>query len=119
MDAGNDSLLRAAGSGDVVAVDQLLALGYSPDGEVWGRGWSPLSIAAYRGHIGIVQTLLQARADPNQTDGRGLLALDYAAGARHKLIVHVRQNTCLGCRFPWKHTSAHTSGSCTSWVRRY
>ena len=69
-------LLIAAVEGDLgLLVSMLFEVGMSPDTPLAG-GMTPLMIAASCGHIEIVETLIQARADVNKTDDNGLTVLD-------------------------------------------
>ncbi|WEW59841.1 hypothetical protein PRK78_005322 [Emydomyces testavorans] len=50
------------------------------------RGWTPLIFACAAGHLGIVEELLQAGADPTIVDYRGWMAKEHAAFRGHLRI---------------------------------
>ena len=70
-------LLTAANHGQAGAVDSLLRYGADPR-KCTDTGWSPLSIAAYKGHDEVVRLLLDADA-PTEEDDPTLSALLQAA----------------------------------------
>ena len=77
-------LLVAAAEGDIGAlVSMLFEVGMSPDTSLVG-GITPLMIAASCGHIGIVDTLIQAGADVNETSNAGCTGLEIAEGINHR-----------------------------------
>jgi hypothetical protein len=53
------------------------------------KGWGELVLAAYRGHVQEVETLLKQNADPNETDNLGRTALIHAAAQGHAKVVKV------------------------------
>lgn len=59
------------------------------DESEYGEGWSPLQYAAYRGHLKIVQLLVDGKANVNQTNANGFTALFYACQQHHEDIVEV------------------------------
>ena len=63
-----DSLCSAADRGDYAAVGQLLSVGKSAN-EPDRTGATPLLLAAMRGHVQVVERLLDAAADPAATNG--------------------------------------------------
>ncbi|XP_019850302.1 PREDICTED: uncharacterized protein LOC109581026 [Amphimedon queenslandica] len=69
-------LLIAAVEGDLgLLVSMLFEVGMSPDTPLVG-GITPMMIAASCGHTEIVETLIQAGADVNKTNDKGLTVLD-------------------------------------------
>lgn len=60
-------LLTAANHGQVAAVEALLAKGADPC-KCTDTGWSPLSIAAYKGHDDVVRLLLEEGAPTEEAD---------------------------------------------------
>jgi ankyrin repeat protein len=70
-------LLTAANHGQAGAVEALLATGADPC-KCTDTGWSPLSIAAYKGHDDVVRILLEEGA-PTEEDDPTLSALLQAA----------------------------------------
>ena len=70
-------LLTAANHGQATAVEALLAHGADPC-KCTDTGWSPLSIAAYKGHDEVVRMLLEEGA-PTEEDDPTLSALLQAA----------------------------------------
>ena len=97
---GRTALLRAAMAGDVHGVDACVravrAIDPGPGGESPG-GESPLdavnagdrhdvgalTLAAWRGHVDVVDYLLRNGADPNRRDNFGVAALHKAVGHGH------------------------------------
>ena len=80
-------LLAAAARGDDVALRRLLALGADPNASR-GRDARPaLTLAVIDGDVGVVATLLDAGANPDQVDGRGWNALHVAAQLGREKIV--------------------------------
>jgi len=75
----NESLLRAAGSGDRERVVELLALGASVDGGDYRDGNSPLMRAAQGGHDEVVRALLSAGSDPTAVSDKEMTALSLAS----------------------------------------
>jgi hypothetical protein len=71
----SDELGYAAFVGDVDLVRSFLAEGADPDG-VTEEGWTPLALAANRGHLLVVETLLDAGANVNfqeEEEGESIL----------------------------------------------
>ncbi len=66
-------------------IEELLAAGGDPN-QAHGN-LTPLVRAARAGHLEIVDWLLEAGADPDQTDGRGTTALEAASSAGHQEVV--------------------------------
>ena len=79
-------LVAAAASGDVQAVDKLLALGLPIDA-VDAQGASALVRAAGNGHAAMVAYLLEHGAAAAQTAASGATALSAAVSARHQNVV--------------------------------
>ena len=74
-------LLEAAKDGDTKAVEELLTSAAGADVNATDKdGYTPLHWAALRGHTEIVQALLEAGADVNNSDTSELLR---AAGAKN------------------------------------
>ena len=77
-------LLVAAAEGDIgTLVSMLFKVSMSPDTPLVG-GITPLMIATSCGHIGIVDTLIQAGADVNKTNDEGKTALDILLGIKEE-----------------------------------
>jgi ankyrin repeat protein len=80
-------LAAAARSNDVVLIEALLESGDvridAPD----SRGYSPLMLAAYCGHLEAVELLLAWGANPNGTDNAGNSILMGAAFKGHAAMV--------------------------------
>lgn len=89
-------LLTAANHGQSGAVDALLRAGADPC-KCTDTGWSPLSIAAYKGHDEVVRLLLEEGA-PTEEDDPTLSALLQAAtkglpGTVNLLLLHGADHT--------------------------
>ena len=80
-----EQLLRAAWAGDLPAVRRLLSGGVKADAKD-DKNTTPLQNAASRGHLQIVQALVEAGADVNWVDGYGGTALDYARLGRRRRV---------------------------------
>ncbi len=63
--ATNTSLMAAAIDGDLDLVQQAIQAGASLDRYDWNLGYSPLGMAIDRGHIDLVQCLLNANVNPH------------------------------------------------------
>lgn len=50
-------------------------------------GVSPMVVAASRGHLEVVRTLLDKGADPNEKDGNGTSPLNAAASRKNSSVV--------------------------------
>ncbi|HET9032904.1 MAG TPA: ankyrin repeat domain-containing protein [Dokdonella sp.] len=81
-----EDLPAAAASGDIDAVDKLLALGI-PIGSVDHQGASALIRAAGSGYAGLVVRLLDVGADPKQASWSGATCLSAAVAARREAVV--------------------------------
>jgi ankyrin repeat protein len=80
LDAKGNTPLHEAAAGDwgsLTAIHTLLRHGAKPD-PVGADGITPLMLAASRGEFECIRTLLQAGANPMQTDLRGNNAINYA-----------------------------------------
>ncbi len=75
---GDSALAQAVRLGDVESVRLLLDAGADPD--LKAAGYTPLVLAALRGHARIVALLLKAGADPDRKAGDGNTPLTAAAG---------------------------------------
>jgi ankyrin repeat protein len=73
-------LAVAARAGDVVAIRTLVKSGADPNEPGGGNDWTPLEHAIHKHQNASVSALLDARADPNRADPRGLTPLMMAAG---------------------------------------
>jgi uncharacterized protein len=71
-------LMRAAATGDVKAVNALLAKGANPDLQHDELGVNALMCAAYFGRVDVTQALLAKGAKPNVKDSTGASAADWA-----------------------------------------
>eukprot|EP00747_Dinoflagellata_sp_TGD_P207207 gnl/TRDRNA2_/TRDRNA2_80797_c0_seq2.p1 gnl/TRDRNA2_/TRDRNA2_80797_c0~~gnl/TRDRNA2_/TRDRNA2_80797_c0_seq2.p1 ORF type:complete len:228 (+),score=33.98 gnl/TRDRNA2_/TRDRNA2_80797_c0_seq2:46-684(+) len=77
------ALRDAARSGDATAVSSILmdpSLPHRAIDAPHACGWSPLSVAADRGHANVVTLLLEANAEVDAVDKAGRTALHHAAG---------------------------------------
>lgn len=81
-----EDLPAAAASGDIDAVDKLLALGI-PIGSVDHQGASALIRAAGSGYAGLVVRLLDVGADPKQASWSGATCLSAAVAGRREAVV--------------------------------
>jgi ankyrin repeat protein len=63
--ATNTSLMAAAIDGDLDLVQQAIEAGASLDRYDWNLGYSPLGMAIDRGHLDLVQCLLNANVNPH------------------------------------------------------
>lgn len=91
--ARNQSLYSAAKAGNVPAVKSALQLGAQREYAPLSNGIKALITASNRGHVDVVQALLQAGADPNQisSDGNNAPPLMYAVtNARDRGLPVVR-----------------------------
>ncbi len=86
VEAPQPPLVRLAESGDLPAIDSLLAAGISPD-PVDSCRWTPLMKAALNGHVATARRLLDAGADPNARDKGGYTSLMFAASRDHEDLV--------------------------------
>lgn len=93
-------LKGACASGDERAVEILLEVGASPDGgpdwvtdALWGKYGdefsSPLTAAAYHGHLDIMKLLLKHGAHVDLLEGEGLTSLSLAISARQRAAVEL------------------------------
>eukprot|EP00931_Biecheleriopsis_adriatica_P090155 TRINITY_DN64186_c0_g1_i1.p1 TRINITY_DN64186_c0_g1~~TRINITY_DN64186_c0_g1_i1.p1 ORF type:complete len:372 (+),score=138.42 TRINITY_DN64186_c0_g1_i1:112-1227(+) len=94
------SLHRAAYLGDTAALRELLQQGASVHERGSAGGWTALHVAAGNGHIGAVEALLAASAEPSASDGDGRSAVDWADWAGHSAVGlvlrrHARLNVLL------------------------
>lgn len=87
-EAPQPPLVRLAESGDLPAIDSLLAAGTNPD-PVDSCRWTPLMKAALNGHVATARRLLDAGADPNARDKGGYTPLMFAASRDHEDLVRL------------------------------
>ena len=73
-------LIGAARTGDVAAIQSLIAHGADPGERGGVNGWPPLMHAVHKNQIASVAALLDAGADPNERATGGSTALLMAAG---------------------------------------
>ena len=87
---GEDALHAAAGAGDLVSVNYLIAA-HMADVNATVSGETPLHAAARNGHVSVVLTLLAEGANVNVKSGNvrtpGWTPLHYAAGNGHVSVV--------------------------------
>lgn len=85
MPSKNDQLLRAAGHGDVEALEKLLRQGADPNAKFTHDfvSWTALQVAAREGYEEAVRMLLQAGAHSDEYDLGGETALHQAARRGH------------------------------------
>jgi ankyrin repeat protein len=84
---GLSELQLAARDGYYSVVEFILSQGISPNGPE--RGSSPAALAASRGHLRIVELLLDRKADVNRQDGFGNTALILATQQGFKSVVEL------------------------------
>lgn len=82
-------LTAAARSGDAGAVRRLVAQGQDPNARDGVNDWSPLEHAIHKRQPAAVVALLDAGADPNRADSRGITPLMMAAGYGYTDIVQI------------------------------
>jgi ankyrin repeat protein len=82
----HDDILTAAAAGDVDEVAAVLSMDNRLARATDAEGRTPLHLAAERGHLSTVDTLLHNNADPNARDGAGRTALTLAESAGHRAI---------------------------------
>lgn len=68
---GRPPIWEFASAGDVAGARRELSAGVDPNSRDADSGYTPLHIAAYSRHAGVVQMLLEAGADPNAVDKHG------------------------------------------------
>ncbi|KAJ8793251.1 hypothetical protein J1605_000246 [Eschrichtius robustus] len=83
----SERLLIAAYKGQAENVFQLINKGAKV--AVTKHGWTPLHLAANKGHLSVVQILLKAGCDLGAQDDAGDTALYIAAALNHKKVVKI------------------------------
>src|SRR5690349_13074642 len=86
-DQGAQLLLVSAETGDLKECQRLLALGINPKSAKGRNDFSALHYAASRGHIGIINALLQCGMDVDMRSSDGETPLHVAAYAGQFLVV--------------------------------
>jgi uncharacterized protein len=69
--SGRLPIWEFASAGDLAGVQRELSAGVDPNSRDSDSGYTPLHIAAYNRHTGVVQALLHAGGDPNAIDKHG------------------------------------------------
>jgi ankyrin repeat protein len=78
-----DDFYKAADTGDLGRVNEVLGAGNVDVNTLDSKGRSPLILAISRGHVEIVKALLAHGADPSKADGHGVTpkAAAYSRGS--------------------------------------
>src|SRR5437870_2758650 len=85
----DNPLTSAARSGDVRAIRTLVAQGADPNAPDGVNGWPPLEHAIHKAQMGTMVALIDAGADPNPANPRGMPPLMRAAGYGYTDMVNV------------------------------
>jgi len=84
--SGYTPLHRAANGGHKAICAQLIELGKNEVNALTNEGKGPLHLAAYRGHLGVVQLLVSLKCDVDLRSSKGRTALYYSARAGHASV---------------------------------
>jgi uncharacterized protein len=82
----HDDILTAAAAGDMDEVAAVLSMDNRLTRARDALGRTPLHLAAERGHVSTVETLLHNNADPHARDGAGRTPLELAESAGHTSV---------------------------------
>lgn len=91
LSAFKAALHMAARRGDVIAITELLEIGYDINAQNENR-WTPLHWAAWKGHTEAVKLLLKNGAEPELKDRVCKTPADVARDEGHHLIVDMLKN---------------------------
>jgi ankyrin repeat protein len=84
------ALQDASRAGDLARVRELLDRGTDPNTDPgMPHGFSPLMLAAWKGHADVVALLIERGADVHRADGDGFTAITLAAKGRSWTIVEL------------------------------
>jgi ankyrin repeat protein len=83
----NARLCKAAESGDVTAVQRLIAAGADPNANEGGTGGTPLQWAARGGHLAAAAALLKAGARVNGAHSLGYTPILFASQFGHSAVI--------------------------------
>ena len=78
LGSGPEALINAAAGGLVIQVAMLLDAGADPNSLYPTGGQTSLHLAAFNGHLPVVELLIKRGADVNRLDKNGKTPLDYA-----------------------------------------
>ncbi len=121
------SMARAAEAGDTASVAQLLKRGVKPDGYRFAPESGhlpqlammivrPLQQASKKGHVEVVEALLQAGADPNWCCCDCVTALHYAIDSGHAEVAEVLIAAGADTRLPYS-SKGRKYNNCTELAR--
>lgn len=82
----NPALFKATKRGDINEVKRLLDLGANPNAQNVKKILTPLTMAAYYGHLEVCNTLLKYGANLHSKDGHGRTAFLSAASQGHAFV---------------------------------
>lgn len=83
------ALLRAVTDGRLATLGVILEQEASIVNEPYGKGWTPLMIATWNGHLNTVKALITHKAQVDSRNEDGLSALMIAASKGHETIVQL------------------------------
>jgi len=86
---GQMTMFWAAQDGNVAAVQTLLGANASIESAWRERGWTPLIAAAQMDRVDVLRVLVEAKANLNHRDSKGLSALIWAAQSGHSASVQL------------------------------